>query len=71
MPLVIDSLGSGHTQTHKRTHTDDPHRINFKKPGTPACSWLSPGLIRVDNMYAKFNIPYCLELQPGCLFLSN
>ena len=28
-PLVINSLGGGHTHTH----TDNPHRINFKKPG--------------------------------------
>ena len=44
MPLVINSLGVDtythtHTHTHKHTHankhtdTDDPHRINFKKPG--------------------------------------
>ena len=36
-PLVINSLGGGHTRkhthTHIHTHTDDPHRINFKKPG--------------------------------------
>ena len=37
MPLVINSLGSGHThtRTHTNTHTNDPHRINFKKPGAP------------------------------------
>ena len=36
-PLVINSLGGGHTHTHTNTHThthtDDLHRINFKKPG--------------------------------------
>ena len=32
MPLVINSLGRGHT--HMNTHIDDPHMINFKKPGT-------------------------------------
>ena len=32
-PLVINILGADtHAKTH--THTDDPHRINFKKPGT-------------------------------------
>ena len=30
MPLVINSLVGGHM------HTDDPHRINFKKPGVQA-----------------------------------
>ena len=39
MPLVINSLGRGHTNTH----TDDSQRINFKKPGMrrpgPACAW--------------------------------
>ena len=34
MPLVINSLGRGHTHTH----TDDPHRINFKNQ---ACAGLS------------------------------
>ena len=40
MPLVIYSLGRGHTRTHMNMHTDDPHRINFKKPGArrPAAS---------------------------------
>ena len=39
MPLVINSLGRGHTHTsththtHTNMHTNDPHRINFKKPG--------------------------------------
>ena len=28
-PLVINNLGGGDTHTH----TDNPHRINFKKPG--------------------------------------
>ena len=36
-PIVINSLGGGHTHTHANTHThthtDNPHRINFKKPG--------------------------------------
>ena len=36
-PLVINNLGGGHTHTlthtHANTHTDDPHRFNFKKPG--------------------------------------
>ena len=33
MPLVINSFGHGHTHTHTNMHIDDPHRINFKKPG--------------------------------------
>ena len=35
MPLVMNSLGSGHTHTRKHTltHTDNPHRIDFKKAG--------------------------------------
>ena len=39
MPLIIYSLGGGHTYTHTHTHshththTDFPHRIKFKKPG--------------------------------------
>jgi len=31
MPLVINSLGGGHTHTH--THTDIADKSNFKKPG--------------------------------------
>ena len=47
MPLVINSLGHGHTNTY----TDDLHRINFKKPGVLACGWHSPGLkIQVLHM---------------------
>ena len=42
MPLVINSLGGGHTHTHTHTqtqtqtqtqthtHNDDPHRINLR-----------------------------------------
>ena len=41
MSLVINSLGCRrthththtHMHTHTNTHTDDPHRINFMKPG--------------------------------------
>ena len=46
MPLVINSLGGRHThtQTHTCTHTDDPHRINFKKPGALVCGRRTPGL---------------------------
>ena len=36
-PLIINNLGADtHTNTHIHTHTDDPHRINFKKPGVVA-----------------------------------
>ena len=28
-----DSLGGEQTHKHAHTHTDDPHSINFKKPG--------------------------------------
>ena len=44
MPLAINSLWGGHTHTHIRTNIytnkDDPHMINFKKPGVhrPAAS---------------------------------
>ena len=31
-PLVISSLGGGHTHTHKHIYRR-PHRNNFKKPG--------------------------------------
>ena len=32
MPLVINSLGGGHTHTNTHTYRH-PHRNNFKKPG--------------------------------------
>ena len=38
MPVVINSLRCEHTHT-THTHTDDPHRINFKKPGAPTLGW--------------------------------
>ena len=41
-PLVINSLGRGHTHTY--THTEDPHRINFKKPGALVAGWRMLGL---------------------------
>ena len=44
MPLVINSLGSGHTRNHTHTHTDDPHKSNFKKPGTSRPVAGAPGL---------------------------
>ena len=33
MSLVINSLGSGDTHVQTHTRTNDPHRIDFKKPG--------------------------------------
>ena len=33
-----------HTNTNTHIHADDPRRINFKKPGAPACSQHKPGL---------------------------
>ena len=50
-PLVINNLGRGHTHTgththtQMNTHTDDPHRINFKKPGARRLQAGVPGLI--------------------------
>ena len=39
-PLVINNLARGDAHTH--THTNDPRRIKFKKPGVPGrCT---PGL---------------------------
>ena len=35
-PLVINSLGGGHTHTHIQTFVD---RSNSKKPGAPAHAW--------------------------------
>ena len=32
-PLVINCLGHGNTHTHACMHTNNPHRIDFKKPG--------------------------------------
>ena len=53
MPLVINSLGRGHT--HTNMHTDDPHRINFKKPGALACGRHVPGLKSLMNRdYREF-----------------
>ena len=55
-PLVINSLGCGHTDTHTHTHTDthrhtdtrmhtdNPHRNNFKKPGVSQPAAGAPGL---------------------------
>ena len=32
------------THAHTYMHTDDMHRINFKKPCAPAAGWHMPGL---------------------------
>ena len=54
-PLVINSLGRGHTHTHARMHTnmhtDDPNRINSKKPGVTGRR--APG-IKIDAYYNDF-----------------
>ena len=52
-PLVINSLGGGHTQAN--THTDDPHRINFKKPGAPTCGQRTPGLTNKTSYQLYIN----------------
>ena len=48
-PLVINSLGGSHTHIHVNTHTDDLHRINFKKP--------VPGL-KIDKCVVMSNLVY-------------
>ena len=63
MPLVITSLGSRnthtHTHTHTNSHTNDLHRINFKKPGRcwPAAGapGLTKNLIHVIKSYKWTN----------------
>ena len=55
MPLVINSLGHGHTHTHAHTHTnmhtDDLHRINFKKSGALATGQRTPGLKIANKLW--------------------
>ena len=53
MPLVVNSLRGGHTHTRKQTHThtDDPHRINFKKPGATN---VIPCTIVIDNAMIQY-----------------
>ena len=49
-PLVVDSLGGGHTHTRaqKYMHTDIHGQSNSKKPGT-CCGQHAPGLKRQPN----------------------
>ena len=64
MPLVINSLGADthtHANTHSHTHTDDPHRINFKKPGArrPAARPRSLKIVAiVGNLNSKILFHY-------------
>ena len=60
MPLVINSLGGGHTHTHTHTHTHKhthkhtyrrPHRNNYKKPGAHR----PPGLHCMDSFFCRYN----------------
>ena len=62
MPLVINSLRRGHT------HTDDLHRINFKKPGVH-----QPGLkivpIMANSMLVDNLLPLLFSHPIGTLLL--
>ena len=52
MPLVINSLGGGHTHTNTHTHTHAYrrlHRNNFKKPGARRPAAGAPGLKTYDK----------------------
>ena len=66
MPLVINSLGRTHTHTHTytRMHTDNPHKINFKKPGAPTCGRHAPGL-KIYKIVGKILlVKYTLNINP-------
>ena len=47
MPLVINSLGRGHTHTH----TDNPHRVNFKKQGVRRLPGLKTDKVNTWSQY--------------------
>ena len=62
--LVINSLGCGHTDTHRHTdtntHINDLHRTSFKKPGRCA-----PGLKRAPKNLKKALLKiYEVKWQP-------
>ena len=51
-PLVINSLRA---VTHTNTHTDDPQRINFKKPGA---GWPAVSVCLVYEVFGMRSIPF-------------
>ena len=53
-PLVVTSFGRGHTHTH--THADDPHRINFKKPGAGDVGGLKISAVQVYNICTRIDL---------------
>ena len=55
-----------HTHTHTHIHTDDPHMINFKKPGMLAAGWCAPGLKTTNHMALKFFPGTILLLKVDC-----
>ena len=61
-PLVINSLGRRytHTHTHTRMHTDNPHRIYFKKQGTRRPQAGMPDLIMYGRTFEN--------IQTLCIF---
>ena len=45
-PLVINSLGGEHTQTHTQAHIQTSTQKQFQETRhAPACGWRMPGLI--------------------------
>ena len=50
MPLVINGLGGGHTDTHAYRHAD---QNNFKKPGMRGLPPCAPGLKRGIEIESK------------------
>ena len=51
MPLVINSLGGGHTHTYTSMHTNIRRQRNFKKPG-----WRTSGLKMIHPYFVWYHI---------------
>ena len=74
MPQVIILIALRRTHTH--TYTDDPHRINFKKPGlygsyspvdlnrlsTHKAVYLTPTNMHTNHLLAHFDCHYCKQV---------
>ena len=66
MPLVINSLGGGHTYTHTNMHTYRClHRINFKKQGThqPQPGLKSEAKNSLSSIIAIYSLSYRIKYE--------
>ena len=61
-PLVINTLGGGHTQMHTHTHIQTSAQNNFKKPGAPGLKTCNVIYSAVRVMFICFVLGSALSI---------